>query len=460
MAFCLGKKKKKKKIFNRRRQVKNLNNMVSGSDNVDLGVCAVIGGYGFLGYFLALHLSERGYKVRILDIADRPRTFDKSLLSPDDPMYSLGNQELIEPIRCDITNPDDLRRGLNGICTIFHTCAVTDTRKYPNYKVLYGVNLEAVKSILELINTDPTLCTTVRRFIYTGSIAALLENDKHISLATEELERIDTVNYSYHCNNYGKSKAMAELEIEKYIKKGVKSMNKDLSYVILRVTCLCGKFDPMFGDSTMQAYDTIWQLRTFRFRTLSANLRDDLSNLNGKYAGKDCVYETNGSYRCQMTHNYVENVAMTQIAVARKLAMKESEKFKNELFHLFGDLSMNRWDFLRYVCLGENKNQTELQIPHWIFVMIAMIIDIIQLLVCALFGRYLLPPALNLGKYSIDMCNFDRTVDDQKLRRVLKVDRNSGKTEFDDIRLYTPQEVEKAMKEWVNSVEAQHKARD
>ena len=431
----------------------------------DLGLCAVIGGYGYLGYFVALHLSHRGYKVRILDLSDSPRAFDKSLFSADGCFAPLGNESLISHIRCDITKSDELQQGLVGVETIFHTCAICDIRKAPNRDILYGVNVGAMETILKLINTDAELIKTVKRIIYTGSIAAIAKRCTHASLVSEDLSRVNTKDYSYHDCHYAKSKAMAELLMEKYMS----NTGNNISYCILRITCLSGPFDPMFGKTEKERYDTLSSMIKFPYRTLSADVKKDLSNLDGELC-QDKRYDKNGKYRCKITINYVENIAMTLIAIARKLSLKnarnkkekekEKEKegewqlFENEIFHT-KDFDINRWDYVRYELLEQDKNGSEYKIPYLFLIYLAMMWDVVQLLIYTLFGKLIGDPVVSLCEYGIDMMSFDRTVSDRKLKNRLKQDEKTGQLkDFQDIRLYTTQEILQRMRAWIKVLES------
>ena len=79
----------------------------SGQVRDGLGLCAVIGGNGFLGCYVVQQLAENGHPVRVLDIH---KTLDSKLIG-------ISN---VEYARCDITNRDDVDWALQHVVTIIH----------------------------------------------------------------------------------------------------------------------------------------------------------------------------------------------------------------------------------------------------------------------------------------------------------------------------------------------------
>ena len=72
-----------------------------------------------MGRRLVQSLVARGDNVRVLDLA-QPK--------PDDDLVTKTNGK-VEFVKADITNADDVRRGVAGATTVFHVASVVHTKQ-------------------------------------------------------------------------------------------------------------------------------------------------------------------------------------------------------------------------------------------------------------------------------------------------------------------------------------------
>lgn len=379
----------------------------------ELGLCAVTGGHGFLGHFLCLYLTEFGYKVRVLDIIDKPRNWNQAMF------HKLGNPDLMEYIKCDITNTKELASALLDVNTIFHTCSITDIRQCPNMANLYNVNVNATRKILNLVTKNKRLSSTVRNFIYTSSIAVLAQNSHHLIQVDEKTPKINVTNYNYFRNNYAKSKRMAEDVIESF----KNDTSNNIRYAILRISSLFGPFDPIFDGR-------IHKLRASRHRMLAASGLPDGRELS------------------KMSFNYVENVCKIMIIIARNL---DKSCIKNEIFHT-KCFDANRTDLNRYRILniGKKYQENEYRIRYYIIVIFALLYDLIAVIAFGIFGKRMGEPMLAFGKFSIDMICYERTFNDSKLKNALIKCQDSNDEKF---RLFTKDEAIQRTQYWIKKLD-------
>ncbi len=150
----------------------------------------ITGGAGFLGLHTARGLNERGYKIKLLDIA------------PIDPSEYPKNVEFIQG---DVRNRKTVEEAVEGVDYIVHTAAALPL--WPK-KEIWDVNVNGTKTVL-----DVALQKDVERVVYISSTAVygIPRGDR----AEREDDPLRGV------GPYGESKIAAEKVCEEYRKRGL-----------------------------------------------------------------------------------------------------------------------------------------------------------------------------------------------------------------------------------------------
>lgn len=121
-------------------------------DKADLGKVLVTGGAGFLGQNLTRTLLDKGYSVRVFDLAECPI---------DHPN--------LEKLQGNITDKEIVSTACEGVDTVFHTAAIIEIRSSRVVttevrNLSYDVNLGGTRNIIEACQNSG-----VKRLIYTSS---------------------------------------------------------------------------------------------------------------------------------------------------------------------------------------------------------------------------------------------------------------------------------------------------
>lgn len=171
----------------------------------------VTGAPGHLGNNLVRELVQRTFKVRALAL-------------PGESIDCLGGLP-VEVLRGDVRDFDFLCRAFEGADTVFHLASMISIGP-GHWDLLQEVNVGGTRNVAEAC-----LRTGVRRLVYTSSIHALVEPPHGVPVDESspcDPHRIPT--------EYGKSKAMATLEVLKAVSRG-------LDAVILFPTGMIGPYD-------------------------------------------------------------------------------------------------------------------------------------------------------------------------------------------------------------------------
>lgn len=163
-------------------------------------VYLVTGSTGFIGAQICRALIGQGYKVRAFHRVNSPLT----LLNDLDVDHAIG----------DLTLPETIDRAMQGVEVVFHTAAQLGSRGDP--KRMASVTVNGTKHLLQA-----ALDNGIKKVIHTSSVAALgvpLEPGKgSLSLMDEQ----HTWNYPPEWWQYGYTKYLAELEVQKYVSMGL-----------------------------------------------------------------------------------------------------------------------------------------------------------------------------------------------------------------------------------------------
>jgi len=171
----------------------------------------VTGATGHIGNVLVRKLVEDHISVR-------------ALFAPGDDLKALSNLP-VELIPMDILDSDGLVRAFDGAEAVFHLAGIITIMPFFQKRV-YRVNVEGTKNVI-------TACRKagVKRLVYVSSVHALSEPEKGATI-DENFEF--NAKKVYGC--YGKSKAIAGMEVEKAASRG-------LDTVILCPSGVIGPYD-------------------------------------------------------------------------------------------------------------------------------------------------------------------------------------------------------------------------
>ncbi|MEW5934831.1 MAG: SDR family oxidoreductase [Bacillota bacterium] len=156
----------------------------------------VTGATGHIGNTLVRALLARGEEVRCL------------VLPGEDlrPLEGLG----VELREGDVRQREALDRTFRGARVVYHLASVIDL--LPRHAgVMYEVNVGGTRNVVEAC-----LACGVERLVYTGSIHALAEPPEGVTM--DESAPPDPARIPSH---YGKSKALATLEVLEGVKRGL-----------------------------------------------------------------------------------------------------------------------------------------------------------------------------------------------------------------------------------------------
>jgi dihydroflavonol-4-reductase len=124
-------------------------------------VALVTGAPGFLGSHIVRQLVEAGTRVRAMAL-------------PDEPLDELEGLD-VELVRGNVLSPDDARRAVEGVDTVFHAAAIYETFFGPvgnepgtGPGPMYAVNLRGTFNVLEACRRQG-----VDKVVYTASIVAI-----------------------------------------------------------------------------------------------------------------------------------------------------------------------------------------------------------------------------------------------------------------------------------------------
>jgi len=109
---------------------------------------AIVGGAGFLGTKLAMHLSQF-FAVKVLDIKLLPRDL----------------RGKVEFERCNILNYSSLARGLKEANLVIHAAVIQIPQINEAKRLGYEVNILGTRNVCEVVNQSPS----IRGMILTGS---------------------------------------------------------------------------------------------------------------------------------------------------------------------------------------------------------------------------------------------------------------------------------------------------
>lgn len=156
----------------------------------------VTGATGHIGNVLVRELLEKGEKVR-------------ALVYPNEDASSLDGL-MVERFSGDVTDLGSLMEAFKGADVVYHLAGIVSISSGQK-KILHSVNAEGTKNVVKAC-----IEAGVRRLVYTSSVHAIVEAPHGIAI--DETYPFDP---NRVFGDYGKSKAMASLEVLEGVKHGL-----------------------------------------------------------------------------------------------------------------------------------------------------------------------------------------------------------------------------------------------
>eukprot|EP01062_Namystynia_karyoxenos_P001944 TRINITY_DN10679_c0_g1_i2.p1 TRINITY_DN10679_c0_g1~~TRINITY_DN10679_c0_g1_i2.p1 ORF type:complete len:360 (+),score=106.66 TRINITY_DN10679_c0_g1_i2:74-1153(+) len=323
----------------------------------DLGVCAVIGGAGWLGSHLVRQLAADG------GVTKPVRSFDIQAERADCPARELA----VHTGGFDMRDAQRVSSALEGVDTVFLVAAVIDIRLFPA-PVCRAVNVGGTENVVRACRERG-----VRRLIYTSSLDVV---GGGLSKAHEGLPYCGkTICFSplyiAPANGYYRTKAEAE-------RLALGADSGDLSVVALRMAHIYGTEDDVYNMVANTPVAT-------------------------------------GPSSAQASFVYVENGAAAHIQAARGLAAEPAALSGKAFF--ISDFDGNLTDTYRsFGGLGPAR----IRVPYWliviVFTLMEMVAAAVYLVLCGTRLPYVRDGKLSVGLSALD-CAREHTVDSTAARR-------------------------------------------
>lgn len=148
----------------------------------------ITGGAGFLGLHLAKYFSERGWRIRILDIAD----------------LDIGEYPKVDFIKGDVRDTKIVDKSVRGVDLVIHAAAALPLQKK---KEILEINIQGSANVF-----DACLKYKTAKVVYISSTAVYGIPKHHPIVETDQLIGVGP---------YGESKILSEKLCNDYRKKGL-----------------------------------------------------------------------------------------------------------------------------------------------------------------------------------------------------------------------------------------------
>lgn len=175
----------------------------------------VTGSTGFVGGALCAALIEKGFSVRAFH-----RVSSNLSLIKDLP---------VEHLLGDLTHPDSLVSAMQSVDVVFHAAAFLGNSNKPTEH--YSISVKGTQAVM-----NAALQAGVERVVHTSSIAALGVPSFPSELNPPEQSPMLNENSTFNIRGdywpYGYAKYQAEMEIQKFVAKGLDVVIVNPSYVV------------------------------------------------------------------------------------------------------------------------------------------------------------------------------------------------------------------------------------
>ena len=179
----------------------------------------VTGAYGFMGKKLARRLAAAGWDVRATDLAEAADgSFD---------------DETIEFVPADLTEPETLAPAVEGVDDVFHTASLFSYASHIPWKRFEAINVEGTRNLCEALTG-----TSIERFVHwsTAGVYGPPDHDR-LPMAEDHPKNPES--------NYDRSKWLQEQVVHEYHDE------HDLPAVILRPA-------PVYGPGNTYGIAQLW----------------------------------------------------------------------------------------------------------------------------------------------------------------------------------------------------------
>jgi D-erythronate 2-dehydrogenase len=169
----------------------------------------ITGGAGFLGRRLAATLLQRG---TLRSAADREEAIDRITLVDVVPPPAFSDPRVLA-LHGDIADADVLKRAVSGAASIFHLAAIVSGMAEADFDLGMRINVDATRLLLDVCRGDaddaggdhrPRIVFTSSIAVYGGDLPATVPETTALNPQS----------------SYGMQKAVAELLINDYTRKG------------------------------------------------------------------------------------------------------------------------------------------------------------------------------------------------------------------------------------------------
>ncbi len=165
----------------------------------------ITGGAGMLGKKLAKKLLERG---TLAGPDGRQRTIEKLILMDVAEAPDIPKDKRVRFVAGEVYDPDLMRRLISGDTnSVFHFAAIVSAGAEADFDLGYRVNLDGTRVVLEAcraLPTPPRVVFTSSIAVYGGDMPPVITDEQKLTPQT----------------SYGAQKAMGELLVADYTRKG------------------------------------------------------------------------------------------------------------------------------------------------------------------------------------------------------------------------------------------------
>ncbi|XP_015086063.1 vestitone reductase-like [Solanum pennellii] len=142
----------------------------------EMGRVCVTGGTGFVGSWLIMRLLQRGYSVNTTLRSHPDRKRDIKYLTELE-----GTSERLQIFNADMNKPQSFTAAIEGCVGVFHVSQPMDFEKEEVDEIKVKSVITATLGILQACVDSKT----VKRVVYTSSVAAVIFNDKGLDIVDE-----------------------------------------------------------------------------------------------------------------------------------------------------------------------------------------------------------------------------------------------------------------------------------